>query len=65
MTKYFMPAARCQDTRQLIKNQDLSGRRYLESDDREVWAISQRLAEDLTARTRQTWTPEPFTYTGN
>jgi len=65
MTQYLMPAARCLDTRQLVKKQDLSGRRYLNSDHQEVWALSHVLADELTARTRQTWLAEPITYTNN
>lgn len=63
--QYLMPAARNTKTRQLVKRQELSSRRYLVQDSEEVWALSQALAEDLSARSRQSWVAEPITYTGN
>lgn len=63
--QYLMPAARCENTGERIKRQDLSGHRYTAKDSGTVWTLSQILAEDLTARTRRTWVAEPFTYTGN
>lgn len=63
MTEYFMPAARCQDTGQLVQRQDLRGRRYTGRDHTEALAQAQQLAESLSARSRQTWTPELITYT--
>lgn len=65
MDQYFMPAARCQESRQLVKKQDLSGRRYSQKTKSEAWLVAEVLAEDLSARTRQTWTPELITYTDN
>ncbi len=65
MPEFLMPAARCLDTRQRIKSQALDGRRYTQSQSTEVWLISQSLADDLTARTRQQWQADPITYTGN
>jgi DNA topoisomerase IB len=65
MPQYFMPAARNTKTRQLLKQQDLKGHRYTKDDSSEVWLLSQALAEDLTARTREPWAAEPFTYTNN
>jgi hypothetical protein len=60
--KHLMPAARCIDTRQLVKKQDLSGRRYSVRERETVWLLSQALAEEMTARTRQQWTAEPIEY---
>ena len=60
-----MPAARNQQTRQLVKKQPLDGQRFTLSQSSEVWAISTSLADDLTARTRQSWSAEPITYTGS
>ena len=65
MAQYIMPAARNNKTRQLVKKQDLSGRRYTPAESEEVWKLSHGLAEDLTARTRQDWHAEPITYTDN
>lgn len=63
MTEYFMPAARCQDTGQLLQRQDLRGRRYTRRDQAAAFSQAQQLAESLSARTRQTWTAELITYT--
>lgn len=63
--QYLMPAARNTKTRMLIKRQELGTHRYLSTDTQEVWALSQSLAEDLSARTREPWVAEPFTYTDN
>jgi hypothetical protein len=62
---FLMPAARCETTGQVVKNMQLSNRRYTRSDRSEVDALSQILAEDLSARTRQTWSAAPITYTDN
>ncbi len=63
MDQYLMPAARCLTSNQLVKKQDLSGRRYTLKNRQEAWTVSEILAEDLTARTRETWIPELITYT--
>lgn len=63
MTEYLMPAARCQDTGQLLQRQDLRGRRYTQRHRAEALAQAQQLAESLSQRRRQTWTPELITYT--
>jgi hypothetical protein len=60
--KHLMPAARCQDTRQLVKQQDLTGRRYSVLERETVLKLSQALAESMSARTRQTWYAEPIEY---
>jgi hypothetical protein len=57
-----MPAARNSVTRDLVKKQDLSGRRYSVLERELVLKISQILAEDLSLRTRQEWLAEPFEY---
>jgi len=57
-----MPAARNSVTRDLVKKQDLSGRRYSVLERELVLKISQLLAEDLSLRTRQEWLAEPFEY---
>jgi hypothetical protein len=61
---FLMPAARCLNTGQLIKSQQLS-KRFTASDRREVDQLSQILAEDLSRRTRETWSAEPITYRDN
>lgn len=65
MDQYLMPAARNIGSGQLVKKQDLSGRRYSQKNRQEAWTVSEILAEQLTARTRETWVPELITYTGN
>lgn len=62
MAKYFMPAARCQETRELVKKQDLSGRRLTRSQRQEAWRLAEALAQDMSQRLRQTWTPELIEY---
>jgi hypothetical protein len=62
MAQYLMPAARSQSTGQLIKSQDLRGRRYTELDRDQAQRLAQRLAESLTARTRHSWSAELITY---
>ena len=62
-TEYLMPAAHCPSTGDRVKRQDLSGRRFTRSNQTEAWLTAQVLAEDLTARTRETWIPELITYT--
>jgi hypothetical protein len=62
MKKHLMPAARNSVTRDLVKKQDLSGRRYSVLERELVLKISQLLAEDLSLRTRQEWLAEPFEY---
>jgi len=60
--QYLMPAARCPETGQLIKRQDLSGKRYMPNEQREVQILSEILAEDLSLRTQRHWTAEPIKY---
>ena len=63
MPEYYMPAARCLNTQQLLKKQDLRGRRFSVREREEAWLTAEILAEDLTARTRESWVPELITYT--
>lgn len=60
--QYFMPAARCQQTGQRIKAQDLSGRRFSRNERDQAWLHAQRLAETQSARDQQTWTAELIEY---
>ena len=62
MNQYLMPAARNINTRELVKQQDLAGRRFslVERGQAQLWA--DRLAEDMTARTRQDWRAELIEY---
>ena len=53
--KYLMPAARNTVTGQTIKQQDLSGVRYTQSQRWEVQQHAEQLAQSLTARTKDTW----------
>jgi hypothetical protein len=63
MSKNFlMPAARNTATGQLIKSQQLSGRKFTESDMEEVNLLSESLAKGLALRLRQPWTAAPITY---
>jgi hypothetical protein len=62
MNQYLMPAARNSNTREVVKQQDLAGRRFslVERGQAQLWA--DRLAEDMTARTRQDWRAELIEY---
>jgi hypothetical protein len=62
MNQYLMPAARNINTRELVKQQDLAGRRFSLVDRVEAQKWSERLAEDMTARTRQDWRAELIEY---
>jgi hypothetical protein len=62
MNQYLMPAARNINTRELVKQQDLTGRRFALVDRVEAQLWSERLAEDMTARTRQDWRAELIEY---
>lgn len=61
-TQYLMPAARCEETGQMVKKQNLSGRRYSQYERSEAWAVAETLAEDMSKRLRQTWTPKLIEY---
>ena len=62
MNQYLMPAARNINTREVVKQQDLAGRRFslVERGQAQLWA--ERLAEDMSARTRQDWQAELIEY---
>lgn len=62
MTQFLMPAARNINTRELVKKQDLAGRRFTSRDHTEAWAWATTLAEDMSARTRQDWRAELIEY---
>jgi hypothetical protein len=62
MNQYLMPAARNSNTRELVKQQDLAGRRFSLVDRVEAQKWSERLAEDMSARTRQDWRAELIEY---
>ena len=63
MSKNFlMPAARNTATGQLIKSQQLSGKKFTESDMETVNLLSENLAKDLALRLQQPWTASPITY---
>ena len=62
MNQYLMPAARNINTRELVKQQHLTGRRFALVDRVEAQLWSERLAEDMTARTRQDWRAELIEY---
>ena len=63
MNQYLMPAARNANTREVVKQQDLAGRRFSLMDRREAQLWAERLAEDMSARTRQDWRSELIEYT--
>jgi hypothetical protein len=62
MNQFLMPAARNAITREVVKKQDLSGRRFTTRDQQEAQLWADRLAEDMTARTRQDWHAELIEY---
>ena len=62
MNQYLMPGARNINTREVVKKQDLAGRRFSLLDRREAQLWADRLAEDMSARTRQDWRAELIEY---
>lgn len=46
-----------------MMSRDLSGRRLTPNQQQEAELLAQRLAEDLTSRTREQWQPFVDTYT--
>ena len=55
MMQYILPMARNLRTRQTVKQQDLKGVRYGDHQHRECQLMADRLAEQLTARTGDSW----------
>lgn len=53
--KYLLPTARCQETGEVIKQQDLAGGRYKLNERNFAQQAADRLASNLTARTRRDW----------
>lgn len=51
--RYLQPLAHNPHTGHTVKSQDLSGYRY--TDRAQAQRVAESLAEDLTARTGQTW----------
>ncbi len=62
MAEYLIPKARNVKTGQVLMSKDLSGNRLAPNKQAEAELLAQRLAEDLTARTRETWQPFVDTY---
>lgn len=54
MPKYLMPMARCLETQQTVKSNDLS-QRYRVTERRFAMFEAQRLAENVSASTGRTW----------
>jgi hypothetical protein len=55
MANYIIPIARCLETGQTVKVQDLSGRRLQMHEKLECQRMADRLAEQLTVKTRKSW----------
>ena len=53
--KYLIAKARNTVTGQTVKNQDLTGFRYTESQRNTVQQLADVLAEKMSVKTRQTW----------
>jgi hypothetical protein len=62
MSNYLIPKAQNVRTKQVIMSKDLSGRRLAPNQLQEAELIAQRLAQDLTSRTREQWQPFVDTY---
>ena len=52
---YLLPKARCVETGQTIKQQDLTGGRFTHAQRSFAQDAATRLAAQLSARTKQTW----------
>jgi hypothetical protein len=63
MQQYIMPMARNSRTGQTVKSQDLSGTRYIPSQQRECQLLAERLADQMTQRGQDTWAAVIQTYT--
>ncbi len=55
MQKFIMPMARNSSTGVTVKSVDLAGRRYQPHETRECRLLAERLAQQMTARTGETW----------
>ncbi len=62
MSNYLIPKAQNVRTKQVIMSKDLSGRRLTPNQLQEAELLAQRLAQDLTSRTREQWQPFVDTY---
>jgi len=52
---YWLPIAKCVETGQIIKEQDLTGHRYTRNQKSWALAAAQRIAANQNARTEYTW----------
>jgi hypothetical protein len=62
MMQYILPIARNSRTGETVKNQDLSGRRFRADQRRECQLMADRLAQQMTERSGDTWTAGIQTY---
>lgn len=60
---YLLATARCEDTGQTVKQQDLTGARYRTNQRDFALQAAERLAENMTARTGSYWAPRVIEYT--
>lgn len=62
-TTYLLATARCEETGQTVKQQDLTGARYNTNQRSFAEQAADRLAENMTARTGTYWAPRVIRYT--
>lgn len=55
MSNYIIAKARCLETGQTVKSQDLSGRRFQLHEQQECQLVADRLADQMSYRTGNTW----------
>ena len=63
MQTYLLPVATWEETGQTIKSQDLTGGRYTKQQRNFAEQAADRLAQNLSERTRKTWTGRVVEYT--
>lgn len=63
MMQYILPMARNLRTKQTVKQQDLKGVRYGSHQHTECQLMADRLAENMTAKTGDSWQGYCQTYT--
>lgn len=63
MTTYLLPKAINLETRQTVKQQDLTGGRFTLAQRALCQEQAELLARQMTARTRQPWAAQVFEYT--
>lgn len=63
MTTYLLPKAVCSRTGQSVKQQDLTGARFTLAQRSLCMEQAEKLAFQMTAKTREPWTAQVIEYT--